>query len=156
MNNSRKKKRQNILKSTRITKIQIENEEQIKSPAKVKDFIDHELLNDLNSKKSIMKTISKYIKDWMDQDMKLKWLDVNTAQSFITLLSHLSNIWNNKVIALIDAIVEIGYAILGALFGYIKELNTKEAVQDENIQIQINKLKINILYLKQKVEKNRR
>ena len=46
-----------------------------------------------------------------------------------------------------DAIVEIGYVISGALFELIKELNTKEAVQNENIQIQINELKINILDL---------
>ena len=49
--------------------------------------------------------------------------------------SHLHNIWNNKEITPIDAIVEIGYVISEALFELVKKLNTKEAVQDENIQI---------------------
>ena len=129
MINSRKKKRQDMFKSTKLTKSQIKHEEETKSPAKVKDFIDHELLKDLNSKKSIRKTIPKYKKDWINQDMKLKRLNVNTAQSIITLLSHLHNIWNNKEIALIDSIVEIGYVVSGALFELFKELNTKEVLK---------------------------
>ena len=81
-----------MFKSTSLTKSQIKLEEETKSPAKYKDFINLELRKNLNSKKSIRKTISLFTKDWMDQNMKLKCLNINTAQNIITLLSHIHNI----------------------------------------------------------------
>ena len=48
MINLRKKKRQDMFKNIRLTKSQIKHEKETKSPVKVKDFIDHEILKDLN------------------------------------------------------------------------------------------------------------
>ena len=141
-----------MFKSTRLTKNQIKHEEETKSPAKFKDFINHELRKNLNSKKSIRKTISMYTKDWMDQNMKLKCLNINTAQNIITLLSHIHNIWNNKEIAPRDEIVKIGYVISGALFELAKEQNTKKSCSKWKFQILINEQKINTLDLEQKFD----
>ena len=74
--------------------------------------------------------------------MDLKNLNKNTALITITLLNHLHNILINKELESKEVILEMGLITSMTIFELVKEINSKEEQNIEeiiqNIQIQIN------------------